>query len=85
MLKAIERSGRHNYSLFLREDGTIIGYFEVESLDDSQAILAADPVTARWEAEMSEFFVTPEGRADQSMKRLTEVFDLEQQLAAIGS
>ncbi|MCU1480308.1 MAG: L-rhamnose mutarotase [Subtercola sp.] len=107
MLRAIERSGRHNYSLFARDDGLVIGYFEVDDLEKSQRLLAADPATAGWEADMLDFFespaVAPVGgpdlhstaagtvsdgipatRADQGMRRLTEVFDLEGQLSALG-
>ena len=28
MLDALRRTGWHNYSLFMREDGTLFGYFE---------------------------------------------------------
>jgi L-rhamnose mutarotase len=28
MLEALSRSGWHNYSLFMRADGTLFGYFE---------------------------------------------------------
>ncbi|MRX43073.1 L-rhamnose mutarotase [Agromyces kandeliae] len=84
MLRAIEASGRRNYSLFLREDGLLIGYYEVDDDDDAQAALANDPRTARWEAEMAEFFVTLDGpRPDQGAPRIPEVFHLEDQLAAL--
>ena len=84
MLRAIADAGRRNYSLFLRPDGLLIGYYEVDDDDAAQAILAADPVTARWEAEMAEFFVDLGGdRPDQDAPRLVEVFNLEDQLAAL--
>ena len=82
MLGAIADSGRRNYSLFLREDGLLIGYNETDSDAASQAALAADPRTAAWEAHMDGFFVSLEGRADQNSLRLPEVFNLENQLAA---
>ncbi|WP_430647928.1 L-rhamnose mutarotase [Agromyces sp. GXS1127] len=86
MLRAIEASGRRNYSLFLREDGLLIGYYEVEDDDAAQAALANDPRTAPWEAEMAEFFVALDGaRPDQGAPRLPEVFHLEDQLAALDS
>jgi L-rhamnose mutarotase len=81
MLQAIADSGRRNYSLFLREDGLLIGYFEAESIEDSQAFLAADPRAARWEAAMAGYFATRDGRADQNLVTLPEVFNLEDQLA----
>jgi L-rhamnose mutarotase len=81
MLREIAASGRQNYSLFLRDDGLLIGYFEVESLEASQAYLDASPVAARWEVEMAEFFETLAGsRPDQSLDRLDEVFNLAEQL-----
>lgn len=83
MLAAIAESGRRNYSLFLRPDGLLIGYFETDSLEGSQESLAHNPVTAKWEAEMAEFFVDLDGRPDQGFDRLTEVFNLESQLTSI--
>ncbi|WP_438856126.1 L-rhamnose mutarotase [Agromyces sp. M3QZ16-3] len=86
MLRAIEASGRRNYSLFLREDGLLIGYYEVDDDDAAQAALALDPRTAPWEAEMAEFFVALDGsRPDQGAPRIREVFHLEDQLAALGA
>ena len=80
MLQAIVDSGRRNYSLFLRADGLLIGYYETESVEESQARLEADPRTAAWEAEMAEFFVQLDGRPDQGAPRIPEVFNLESQL-----
>ncbi len=80
MLEAIADSGRHNYSLFLREDGMLIGYYETESVAASQAALEADPRTAAWEADMAGFFVSLDGRPDQNSLQLTEIFNLEHQL-----
>jgi L-rhamnose mutarotase len=80
MLKEIEAAGRRNYSLFLRDDGLLIGYFETEDQAAGDAYLAASPVAARWEAEMAEFFEALDGRPDQGFLRLPEVFHLEDQL-----
>jgi L-rhamnose mutarotase len=81
MLRAIERAGRRNYSLFLGEDGMLIGYYEVDDDAASARTLAVDPDTAEWESETSCFFVQLDGRrADQGAPRLTEVFHLEDQL-----
>ncbi|GAA1839375.1 L-rhamnose mutarotase [Agromyces salentinus] len=84
MLHAIEASGRRNYSLFLREDGLLIGYYETDDDAASQLALEADPRTAAWEAEMAEFFIALDGaRPDQGAPRLAQVFNLEAQLAAL--
>ena len=55
MLRALADTGWHNYSLFLREDGLLIGYLETASLDRAQAGMAATEVNARWQAEMGDF------------------------------
>ncbi|TQJ30096.1 L-rhamnose mutarotase [Microbacterium sp. SLBN-146] len=82
MLAEIAASGRRNYSLFLGEGGQLIGYYETDDDDAAQAYLAASPVAARWEAEMSRFFVGLEGRPDQAATPLTEIFHLHDQIAA---
>ena len=45
--------------------------------------MAATEVNARWQAEMSEFFVDLEGTPDQGFLQLTEVFNLDDQLNAL--
>ena len=86
MLRAIEASGRRNYSLFLRDDGLLIGYYETDDDQASQAALEADALTAPWEAEMADFFIALDGaRPDQGAPRLAEVFHLEDQLAALDA
>lgn len=84
MLQAIADAGRRNYSLFLRVDGMLIGYYETDDDDASAAALAADPRTAAWEAEAAGFFVSLDGaRPDQGAPALREVFHLEDQIAAL--
>ena len=46
MLEALAATGWHNYSLFLGEDGLLIGYFETPSLEDALAGMAATEVNA---------------------------------------
>ncbi|MCU1509072.1 MAG: L-rhamnose mutarotase [Glaciihabitans sp.] len=84
MLREIAASGRRNYSLFLRDDGLLTGYFETDDLEASAAYLATSEVAARWEAQMAEFFGLDDGRPDQNFVQLPEVFNLEDQLAAAG-
>jgi L-rhamnose mutarotase len=80
-LAAIRDAGRRNYSLYLREDGLLIGYYETDDDVASAAALAADPRTAAWEAASAELFAAlPGARPDQGAPRLTEVFHLEDQL-----
>jgi L-rhamnose mutarotase len=78
MLDALRRAGWHNYSLFLRDDGTLFGYFETPAgLDEARAAMAAEPVNARWQAEMASFFEGHGMPADQQMYELEEVFHLD--------
>jgi L-rhamnose mutarotase len=82
MLRALHDSGWHNYSLFLREDGLLIGYVETpHSIAEAQAAMARTEVNGRWQAQMSEFFVELDGRAPaEGFLLLEEVFHLEDQL-----
>lgn len=82
MLAEIAAAGRRNYSLFLGESGQLIGYYETDDDEAAQAYLAASPIAARWEAEMARFFVGLDGRPDQAAAALTEIFNLQDQLAA---
>ncbi|GAA2511861.1 L-rhamnose mutarotase [Streptomyces gobitricini] len=77
MLAALTASGWHNYSLFLREDGLLVGYLETPDFDAARAAMAATDVNARWQAEMADFFEDLDGRGpDEEMRPLTEVFHL---------
>ena len=80
MLAEIAAAGRRNYSLFLGEEGRLIGYYETDDDDAAQAYLAASPIAAKWEAEMGRFFADLTGRPDQAATPLTEVFNLHDQL-----
>jgi L-rhamnose mutarotase len=83
MCQALHDTGWHNYSLFLREDGLLIGYLETPDLAAAQAGMQAADVNARWQAEMAEYFVDLDGLGpDESFLRLEEVFHLEDQLPA---
>ena len=85
MLAALASTGWQNYSLFLRPDGLLIGYFETDSLEQAQAGMAATEVNARWQAEMAEFFVDlGDARPDTGFVELEEIFHLEDQLAHLS-
>jgi len=79
MLAALRESGWHNYSLFLRNDGLLFGYFETpHNLEAAQAAMEGHEVNARWQAMMSSFFEIPEGaHPDEMLVELEEVFHLE--------
>ena len=81
MLAALRDAGWRDYSLFLADDGLLVGYFLTEDLDASVAAMQATDVNRRWQAEMAPFFVElPGGRPDTSMRVLDEVFNLDDQL-----
>lgn len=79
MLDALHRKGWHNYSLFMKEDGTLFGYFETpgtfrEALDG----MASEEVNTRWQDFMAPYFESPDGaHADTIMVELEQVFYLE--------
>lgn len=80
MLRALRDSGWRNYSLFLRDDGLLVGYLETEDFAAAQAAMAATEVNARWQAEMAGFFeALDDARPDEAMVPLTEIFHLEGQ------
>ena len=83
MLRALADSGWRNYSLFLRADGLLIGYFETPSLEAALQGMAATEVNTRWQAEMAEFFEDLDLPPDRGFWQLREVFHLEDQLAAL--
>jgi L-rhamnose mutarotase len=77
MLEALRATGWRNYSLFLDDDGLLVGYFETESLERALAGMEATDVNARWQAEMAAFFELPgDARPDTGFRRLGEVFHL---------
>ncbi|MBG6237434.1 L-rhamnose mutarotase [Mycetocola sp. CAN_C7] len=80
MARALANTGWNNYSLFLRPDGLLIGYFETDSLDAARAGMAATEVNARWQSEMAGFFEDLTGTPDEDFTRIPEIFHLEDQL-----
>lgn len=85
MLEALKGAGWHNYSLFLRPDGLLIGYFETPSLAQAQRGMADTDVNGRWQAQMAGFFEDlGDSQPDEGFVVLEEIFHLEDQLAAEG-
>jgi L-rhamnose mutarotase len=82
MLEALHATGWRNYSIFVRDDGLVIGYFETTDLQANLEGMAKTEVNARWQAAMAEHFVDLDVPADQAFLYLDEVFNLEGQLAA---
>jgi L-rhamnose mutarotase len=79
MLDALRRTGWHNYSLFMRDDGLLFGYFEAE--DNFKASLdgmAKEEINTKWQEFMAPYFESLGGaRPDETMQELVEVFHLD--------
>jgi L-rhamnose mutarotase len=77
MRAALSAAGWRNYSLFLRDDGLLVGYLECEDFDAARAAMDGTEVNARWQAQMQGFFEELDGRRpDERMRPLEEVFHL---------
>jgi L-rhamnose mutarotase len=79
MLDALRRTGWHNYSLFMRDDGLLFGYFETpDSLQAAQAGMSQEDINTRWQEFMSPYFENLAGQQpDESMVELGEIFHLD--------
>lgn len=77
MLQALSAAGWHNYSLFLRDDGLLIGYLETRDFEQALARMAKSDVNQKWQQEMAGFFDGAPGRfADEQMAPIPEIFHL---------
>ena len=77
MLDALRQTGWHNYSLFLRPDGLLVGYLETDDFDRALTGMKEHPVNEKWQKEMAAYFEGLDGGPDDSMVSLEEVFHLE--------
>jgi L-rhamnose mutarotase len=78
MLAALSETGWKNYSLFLRDDGLLVGYCETPDFEAALRGMAERDVNARWQKEMGEFFEALDGkRPDEGILKLQEVFHLD--------
>jgi len=78
MLAALSDTGWHNYSLFLRDDGLLVGYLETPDFQAALSGMASREVNERWQREMGPFFEALDGRRpDEGMLPLQEVFHLD--------
>ena len=79
MLQALREAGWHNYSLFVREDGLLFGYFETpQSLQAAQAAMLTKEVNTRWQEFMAPYFESADNaRPDEMFLELSEIFHLD--------
>jgi L-rhamnose mutarotase len=77
MREALSRHGWKDYSLFLREDGLLIGVLETPDFAKAVAGMQGEPVNARWQETVKHLFAGLDtAAADTSMKPIEEVFRL---------
>jgi L-rhamnose mutarotase len=82
MLRSLKDAGWNNYSLFLGDDGLLVGYVECDDFDAARSRMALTKVNARWQAEMATLFKDSDQPPDEGFVQLEEIFNLEDQLAA---
>ena len=78
MLAALRDAGWRNYSLFLTEDGLLVGYLETPDYQAALDGMARTEVNARWQRDMVPYFAELDGRPpDQGFKRVDEIFHVD--------
>ena len=86
MLEALRDTGWRNYSLFLRDDGLLVGYLETADLAAAQAAWPAPTSTPagrpRWRSSSAS---STAARPTRGSSSLDEVFHLEDQLVTKGT
>jgi L-rhamnose mutarotase len=79
MQEALRRTGWHNYTLFIREDGLVFGYFEAP-VDFKTALesIQQEEVNPRWNEFMDPYIEKlPDFAVDESIIELEEYFHLD--------
>ncbi|MAU55412.1 MAG: L-rhamnose mutarotase [Dehalococcoidia bacterium] len=76
MLLALKKHGWRNYSIYLKKDGTLFGYFEAEeSFEKSLEGMASEKINQKWQEFMQPYFEDIDDKnPDEAMLELEEVF-----------
>jgi len=77
MRDALAKTGWHNYSLFLRDDGMLIGYLETQDFEKARGGMETLEVNERWQKEMQPFFAAAHGKPDENMMPIQEIFHVD--------
>ncbi len=77
MLAALREAGWRNYSLFLREDGLLVGYLETDDFEAAQAAMAAPRSTPAGRRRWRRSSRPRRPRPTRAGRRSTEVFHLD--------
>jgi L-rhamnose mutarotase len=75
-LALLRKAGWHNFSIFVRDDGLLIGYVETPSFKRALADIATKPVNMKWQKIMAGMFQASRRPTDM-MKPVEEVFHLK--------
>ena len=78
ILAALHEAGWGNYSLFLTDDGMLVGYLETDDYQAALARMAGTGVNQRWQEDMAPYFAELNGRRpDEGFLRIAEIFHLD--------
>ena len=78
MTAALRAAGWANYTLFLSDDGLLVGYLETDDYPAALQRMAQTGVNDRWQAEMAPYFAGLDSqRPDEGFARLAEIFHLD--------
>ena len=78
MTAALREAGWANYTLFLDDDGLLIGYLETDDFDAARQRMEQAGVNTRWQAQMAPFFAEiGDQRPDEGFRQITEIFHLD--------
>jgi L-rhamnose mutarotase len=77
MRNALAAAGWRDYSLFLREDGLLVGYLVTDDFDRARAAIKSMPVNERWQETVKSLFESLDQYPDDVMQPLDEVFHLD--------
>jgi L-rhamnose mutarotase len=79
MTAALSSAGWANYSIFLADDGLLVGYLETDDYEAALERMAQTGVNGRWQAEMAPCFagLGDDERPDEGFRRITEIFHLD--------
>ena len=56
LIDEMKKVGIQNYSMFLRQDGLVVGYLEAPDCKEALRQLEKTDVSQRWEASVAEYF-----------------------------
>jgi len=73
MTTALREAGWTNYTLFLTDDGLLIGYLETDDYAAAQQRMERTDVNGRWQAQMQPYFYD----LDEGFRRIDEIFHLD--------